>query len=140
MENVYENAIKEKINTAAGRNIYFNVDEILKLPNDVSSEIVMILLSYGCEAQNELPITVSRECLKQFPAGWITEKIMRLVFRSINLYDEWEYRRLLEIAELISDDLLEWVISIAHYSKDPEIVEAAADFADLAHKTALESI
>ena len=134
MENVYENAVKERINAAAGQDIYFDVEKILKLPDNVSSEIVMILLSYGCEAQNELPITISRECLKQFPADWITEKIMRLVFKSINLYDEWEYRRFLEIAELISDDLLEWVISIAHYSKDPEIIEAASDFTERLNK------
>lgn len=134
MENVYENAIKDEINAAAGRDIYFNIEEILKLPDNVSSEIVMILLSYGCQAQNEANITISRECLKQFPADWITKKIMKLVFKSINIYDEWDYRRLLEIAELISEDLLKWAISIAHYSKNPEIIEAASDFTERLNK------
>ncbi len=130
MENVYENAIKEIINSAAGRDIYFNVDEILKLPDNISSEIVMILLNYGTEASNIAPITISRECLTKFPTDWVTGKIMKSAFKAVNIYDDWDYRRLLEIAELISKELLEWVISIAHYSKDPEIIEAAEDFTE----------
>ena len=106
------------------------VDKILELSDNISSEIVIILLSYVCDSTHIAPITISRECLKQFPVDWITNKIMRLVFKAINIYDDWDYRRFLELSDLISKDLLEWAISISNHSNNSDIIEAATDFTE----------
>lgn len=131
---VYEKTIMNKINAAAGKEIFFKVNEILEASDNISSEIVMILLDYACAPTNISPITISRNCLKQFPADWITNKIMKLVFRSVNIYDDWDYRRFLELSEIISKDLLEWAISISCFSDNSDIIEAAADFTERLNK------
>lgn len=125
---VYEKAISDKINAAAGKDIYFHADEIMALSEDASSEIIGILLSYGCQGQNVLPIMISRECMQQFPVEWVSEKIRQKVSVSIDINDDWEYRRFLELCELISIDLLRWAISLNENSTDPYIAEAVDDF------------
>ena len=47
------------------------------------------------------------------------------MFKSINIYDDWDYRRFLELSKLISDDLLDWAISISNNSQNHDIIEAA---------------
>ncbi len=127
---IYEKIIKDKINVVAGKDIYFKVNEILEISDNISSEIVMILLSYACNPTHITPITISRNCLKQFPVDWITNKIMKLIFKSVNIYDDWDYRRFLELSEMISTELLEWAISISNHSDNSDIIEAATDFTE----------
>lgn len=126
--NIYENAIKDKINRIAGFEIFFKPEEIICLPEALSDQIVCYLLSCACCGQNELPINISRKCLCDFPKDWICNKIQKLLFKSINIYDYWDYRRLLELSNMISDELLEWAISISNHSIDVDIIEAADDF------------
>lgn len=75
-----------------------------------------------------MPITIARNCLEQFPVDWVSPKIKQTVFRYIDINDDWDYRRLLELCELISLDLLEWAIELNEKSTNPDIVEAVNDF------------
>lgn len=134
MENIYEKCIKDKINAAAGKEIYFKVNEMLELPDKISSAIVMILLDFACNPTHISLITIARNCLKQFPVDWLTDKIMKLVFKTVNIYDDWDYRRFLELSNMISDELLEWAISISYHSDNSDIIEAATDFAERLNK------
>ncbi len=126
--NVYEDIIRNKVNAAAGKQICDDINQLLHEPEEKASEIIQILLSYACNPTHIAPITYSRECLRQLPSEWVSSKIKDCVFKSVNIYDDWEYRRLLELSEMISEELLEWVISIARYSDNPDIIEAAEDF------------
>lgn len=56
---IYEKIIKDKINAVIGKDIYFKVDKILELSDNISSEIVIILLSYACVPTNITPILQS---------------------------------------------------------------------------------
>lgn len=126
--NVYEKVIQNKINEIAGKEVSGDIQQIIHESDDVSSEIIKTLLFYACNPTHIALITYSRNCLTQFPAEWLCIKIKNLVFQSVNIYDDWEYRRLLELSEMISKDLLNWSISIANFSTDSEIIEAAEDF------------
>lgn len=127
----YEKGIRDYINNIAGCNVYFKPDEIIHLPKELSNQIVCYLLSCACCGQNELPIRIGRECLSSFPKEWICSKIQKLIFKSINIYDDWDYRRFLELSNMISDELLDWAISISNNSHNVDIIEAADDFKNL---------
>lgn len=124
----YEEKIRKKINKIANEDIYFKPLEIMQKSEDVVDGIICELLSNACCGQNVLPIEISRRLLRTFPIEWICCKIKKLVFQSININDDWDYRRLLELAELISKDLLIWAISLSDNSEDPDIIEASNDF------------
>lgn len=75
-----------------------------------------------------MPITIARNCLKQFSIEWVSLKIKQTVFRFIDITDDWDYRRLLELCELISLDLLKWAIELNEKSTNSDIAEAVDDF------------
>ena len=86
------------------------------------------LVSRACDPTNIMPITIARNCLEQFPVDWVSPKIKQTVFRFIDINDDWDYRRLLELCDLISLDLLKWAIELNERSTDPDIAEAVDDF------------
>ena len=49
----------------------------------------------------------------------------------IDITDDWDYRRLLELCELISLDLLKWAIELNDKSTNPDIAEAVDDFNEI---------
>ena len=124
----YEEKIREKINKIANEDIYFKPSEIMQKSEDVVDNIICELLSDACCGQNVLPIEISRELLLAFPKKWISSKIKKLAFRSIDINDDWDYRRLLELSELISKELLIWAIALSDNSENPDIIEASYDF------------
>lgn len=126
--NVYEKRIADEINQIANKEIFFNANEIMSEPDGIATEIIGKLASWACQPTNTTPITIARECLKQFPTDWISNKIKQTVLSSIDISDYWEFRRLLELSEIISIDLLEWVITLGEGAKDLDIIEAVDDF------------
>ncbi len=56
------------------------------------------------------------------------EHIESIAIESLNLTDDWEYRRLLELAEGLSPELLQLFVGMGRESENPEIREAAEDF------------
>lgn len=125
---VYEKAVADAVNQIAGRDIFFRPSEIMALPDETAAEIVGTLLSWACCGQNTLPITIARECLTQFPAEWVSQRIRQTYTRFIDIVDDWEYRRLLEVCELISRDLLRWAVALNAASTNPDIAEAVNDY------------
>ncbi|MGN1037538.1 MAG: hypothetical protein ACI4PX_07170, partial [Ruminococcus sp.] len=87
----------------------------------------------ACNPTNIMPITIARNCLKQFPIEWVSLKIKQTVFRFIDINDDWDYRRLLELCELISLDLLKWTIELNEKSTIHDIAEAVDDFNERLH-------
>ncbi len=128
--NVYEEVIQNKINEIAGKEITSDIQQIVHETEDISSEIIKTLLFYACNPTHIAPIIYSRNCLSQLSSEWLCAKIKDLVFQSVNIYDDWEYRRFLELSEIISKDLLEWAISISSHSSNSDIIDAAADFTE----------
>jgi hypothetical protein len=103
----------------------------MSLSDEISSEVVGELISWACQPTNVLPITIARNCLKQFPVDWASPKIKQTVFHFIDITDDWDYRRLLELCELISLDLLKWAIELNDKSTNPDIAEAVDDFNEI---------
>ena len=124
----YEKAIADSLNNIANKEVYFSISEIMALSEKTAAEVVGELVSWACDPTNIMPITIARNCLEQFPVDWVSPKIKQTVFRFIDINDDWDYRRLLELCELISLDLLKWAIELNERSTDPDITEAVDDF------------
>ena len=124
----YEKAIADSLNNAANKEVYFSISEIMALSEKTAAEVIGKLIFWACNPTNIMPITIARNCLEQFPVDWVSPKIKQTVFRYIDIKDDWDYRRLLELCELISLDLLEWAIELNEKSTNPDIVEAVNDF------------
>ncbi len=124
----YEKAIADSLNNTANKEVYFSISEIMALSEKTATEVIGKLIFWACNPTNIMPITIARNCLEQFPVDWVSPKIKQTVFRYIDINDDWDYRRLLELCELISLDLLEWAIELNEKSTNPDIVEAVNDF------------
>ena len=124
----YEKAIADSLNNAANKEVYFSISEIMALSEKTAAEVIGKLIFWACNPTNIMPITIARNCLEQFPVDWVSPKIKQTVFRYIDINDDWDYRRLLELCELISLDLLEWAIELNEKSTNPDIVEAVNVF------------
>lgn len=56
------------------------------------------------------------------------EHIEQVAIAALDLSDYWEYRRLLELAELLDPGLLQRFVSLGLGNPDPDVHEAAEDF------------
>jgi hypothetical protein len=124
----YTEQIKIEINTIAEKNIYDDINEIYLLSDKKSNDVIKSLIKYACWATNDLLIILSRNLFSSMKKEWVSSKIKLLAEDVIDFNDEWEYRRLLELADIISEDLLEWAIKKSVGSYNEEVLEAANDF------------
>ncbi len=127
MENIFEKDICDAINKITDEG-YNNIKSLNELPIDKAREILSILLEFACKGQTHAYINISRKLILQIPLNWLLDNFIIVVETTIDLTDEWEYRRLLELASYISKELLKWGVDIGLNSKDTEINEAAEDF------------
>lgn len=108
--------------------IWHNLHKISELPEAKSSKIINYFLELACKAQNMRNITLGREGIWSLPKNWISDRIERIANDSLDLEDEWEYRRLLEVFKELDIDLLNRLIERGLKSDNAEVVEAAEDF------------
>lgn len=124
---VYKKSLSDEINNIAGKPVFFDADLITALDQETSDKIVGLLLSYACQSQNDRPITLGRTYLTMFSRGWISDRIMKVAPEVLDLNDYWDYRRLMEVSKMISDDLFRWAHELERDSSDPDVIEAYND-------------
>jgi hypothetical protein len=62
------------------------------------------------------------------PREWVLERIEQVAAEALDLSDYWEYRRLLELADLLDAALVRRLVPIGLTSAVPDVREAAEDF------------
>lgn len=125
---VYEKSLSDEINKLAGKQVFFDVEQIVGLDQKTSKEIVGCLLSWACQSQNLIPITLGRKYLTMLPKEWVIDRIKEVATSVLDLNDDWEYRRFLELSEMISIDLLRWSHEKGMGSDNPDVLEAYNDY------------
>jgi hypothetical protein len=63
-----------------------------------------------------------------FPRQWVLGTLIEEASKILDLSDSWEYRRLLELADLIDQELVQQIVKLGFSSKDEEVREAAEDY------------
>ena len=100
-------------------------------------DVLRAAVQLACQPSFISRIVAGRQQVLAMPVPWVLEHIERVAAESLNLSDHWEYRRLLELAELLDAGLVRRLIPLGLRSSDPDVREAAEDFAAmLAERTA----
>lgn len=81
----------------------------------------------ACQAQNNAVITRGRREILAMQRNEVVESIERVAAHALNLDDEWEFRRLLELYEQLDKGLLRRFIETGLESSNNEVREAAED-------------
>lgn len=109
-------------------NISADLSLVATLPADAADRIVEAILRRGCQAQNDCNIRLGREAAAEVPRDWILDRVEVIAERVLNLEDEWEYRRLLELYGGLDEGLVRRLVARGRLSDVPEIREAAEDY------------
>ena len=86
-------------------------------------------MEHACKAQNIANIQIGRHGLALIPRNWIIENIEVIADYILDLDDEWEFRRLLEVYEILDQKLYQRFIQHGQNHPKSEIREAANDYA-----------
>ncbi len=85
-------------------------------------------LSQACQATYMPIIDSGREKIFALPRQWVIDNIHSMAQDILNLSDEWEYIRLLEVYRELDDDLLRKLVAIGLKSNNGDVKEAAEHF------------
>lgn len=96
-----------------------------------SLEDLRIAVRRACEPTYVPYIEQGRSLVLGMSRPWVMQNIERTAVESLNLNDFWEYRRLLELLDLLdARDVLGRFISLGFESTDLDVREAATDYRD----------
>lgn len=95
--------------------------------DNLASELRDKLLT-ACQSSYAPNIIRARDEILSLPREYVLNNISTIATESLNLADEWEFRRLLELYQLLDNELLQGLINIGIASGNEELKEAACDF------------
>jgi hypothetical protein len=106
------------------------VEAVLRLLTPLNPEEtnLAIALKYACQGQSMRSISKGRNDISLMPIDWVRANIERIADSVLNLNDEWEYRRFLELCHELDQNLLRNLISRGLVSDNEEVREVAQDF------------
>ena len=102
---------------------HLEVTPSLDLANSV--EVISYLVELACKSQNTLNIELGRAGMMALPLPWLLEHLESVAQSHVNLQDEWEYRRLLEIAWKLDHGLVEILTMYGLGSQNINVRQAA---------------
>jgi hypothetical protein len=93
-----------------------------------SRESLRAAVELACQPQNAWRIVRGRETVLAMPRAWVLEHVGAVAEEALDLADLWEYRRLLELLDLLDPGLVRRFASRGLSSPDPDVREAAEDY------------
>lgn len=98
------------------------------LPEAAAKQILNELLVRACQCQNCANIQAGRFLMQAIPHDWLSAALPAAIGDTINLSDEWEYRRLLELLEILKSEQLQHYVGVGRASGNEEIRETATEY------------
>jgi hypothetical protein len=127
LQDPYDRGAKDDLEAIAdGLSASFHL--VSSLPEDKADRAVDCVLQCACRSTHARPIMLGREYLLEADRAWLVSRIERIAATSVDMTDDWDFRRLLEVYRLLDEALLARLVVIGLRSPNPEIVEAAQDF------------
>lgn len=106
-----------------------NICNIARYDESTAKKVLLILLEWACYGQNEAGIKLGREKISEIPKKYLKKHLLNTVKHDFDYYDEWNYRRLLElVVELIPENKDEF-IALNCGTENSELQEVMDDFA-----------
>ncbi len=96
----------------------------------VATQVIAACLSYACECQANANIELGRAALMAAPRRLVLATLNSVAGKTIDLRDEWEFRRYVELLSLLDPEAARVVGDSNATSSQPELREAAQDYLD----------
>jgi hypothetical protein len=103
------------------------LDRIDELPDPAGKRIVHTLLEEACQSQHLGKILAARTAMRTLPRAWLARVLQDAIEEVVDLKDEWEYRRLMELLKDLQSDLYHSYIAFGIAAGSGEIYEVATD-------------
>ncbi len=104
---------------------------ITTVPYELARQAIRKLVKQACGSQNAGKILIAREFLSELKSEWLCIQLPDAIACEVDLRDEWEFRRLIELLYLVAPTLLDRYLDEALMSECIDIIEAANDMQSL---------
>jgi len=126
----YDRRFKRDLNALAP-GLWARLDTVPTLEPPIRDTTMRYLLELACQVQNIRNIEIGRAALASLPRDWALHHIERYAEPLAATDDEWAFRRLGEVYELLgADTSARRLAAPGEASSKPEIREAAQDLLD----------
>ena len=109
---------------------YDNIKLLDSYPLCISRKVLKTLIENACLGQNLAPIELGRKKINEIDKVWLKNNLLEVASSCIDFSDEWEYRRLVELVDLVIPELKQKVLEIGETSDNEEVREAVEDYRD----------
>ena len=106
----------------------FDLVRINECDAEIGEKVLAVLLEWACYGQNVLGIELGRKYISFIPNEWLSQHMIHAVQNYFEYQDYWNYRRLLELAEIEVPELISELIEINKDSTDQDILEMVEDY------------
>ena len=125
----YDLAFRRRLDTYQP-DLWQYLELVPQLPPDASAELLSYLLDLACRAQHVRNIELGRTALLAIPRAWLLRYIPVVAEPLVQLEDDWEYRRLLEVYWWLDRRLTHSLVERGLASSSPAIREVAEEFSE----------
>ncbi|MCR5460124.1 MAG: hypothetical protein K6F51_09530 [Acetatifactor sp.] len=129
IDDPFMEAICEELNHIEGFQ-YEEIENLHHYPLHVARKVLRVLIEYACSVTNDWPMSLARKEAKKINKDWLKCHFLEVADLSIDYSDDWEYRRLLELAQLTVPQLIPDIVERGIHSSNEEVREAAQDFSE----------
>ncbi|MEM9557621.1 MAG: hypothetical protein AAGC60_25410 [Acidobacteriota bacterium] len=88
------------------------------------------LVLHACDAQHVGNILAAQDAIAQIPKGLLQNRLLEVAEKTLDLSDEWHFRRLVELTQEVMPNLTLRLLDLGLRSKSAEVREAAKDLQD----------
>lgn len=127
MSNVFVDALNRNLDSVCP-GVSNRLHRLGEFPDSVQQDVMTTLLRQACQSQNAGNIVLARQAIAAIPQACVSRVLAAAIDKGVDLTDEWEYRRLLELLREIKADRFSSFIAIGLTSNDVAIREVAEDF------------
>ena len=109
----------------------FQMENICRLDHYnliISKKVLRILLEWACYGQNEAGIIMGRKKISEIPKVWLRTHLIDAGKNDFEYWDDWNYRRLMEMVAEVVPDLKAPILSINSETDDPDLIDVINDF------------
>ncbi len=128
--NPYVDGFKQTLNSYYPH-LWKQLEIVPTLKPQVSSAVLAELLCLACQCQNMMNIELGRAGLMALPREWLLQNIEEAAKPLLELDDDWEYLRLLEVCWLLeAGDLERRILLGGLNSSNPDVSALCKEYLD----------
>jgi len=124
MESQYARLFRRRLNSYADR-LADDLGAVRSLPNATAHSVLQLLLAAACQAQGMEANDLGAWGIRSLPRQWVLQHIEQLVAKTLNLDDDYEFRRLLDVYRNLDDGLVNRLVDRGLASDEEDVRDVA---------------